>query len=136
MFFDLEMNDREKAVSDYKSHFHRELIRSVTEQLKQLNLTQSDVAEKLECDKSFVSKILSGQGNLTLKTVGEICWAVELIPPAKFEKKSPTQVNPNRSNTAAKQSDVVLNIDFDRSKTRLETSTSFENQSKVEYNVG
>ncbi|HAU29829.1 MAG TPA: hypothetical protein DCW68_06965 [Rhodospirillaceae bacterium] len=39
-------------------------------------MTQSKLAEKLGKDKSFVSRVLKNEENLTLKTIAEFMWAM------------------------------------------------------------
>ena len=43
-------------------------------------LTQRDLAAALDMDKATVSRILSGRGNPTARTIGEMCWALGLEP--------------------------------------------------------
>jgi transcriptional regulator with XRE-family HTH domain len=58
-----------------------ELILEVTEAiaraLKELQVTQSELAERLGKTKGFISQILSGDRNLTLRTLSDVADALE-----------------------------------------------------------
>ncbi len=44
------------------------------------------VADRMGVDESALSRIMNGQGNLSLKTIGEFSWAVGLRPDIVFAK--------------------------------------------------
>ena len=53
----------------------------VSNTLKEKNMTQAELAQKLGSSAQHVSKIIKGQENLTLETISkiEMCLAIELI---------------------------------------------------------
>lgn len=48
------------------------------EAMERAGLTQSDIAVQLGTSRSFVSQVLSGSRNMTLKTMGAFLWACGL----------------------------------------------------------
>ena len=57
---------------------------AVVKAKKRRSLTQSQIADKMGVDKSTLSRIINGQGNLTLKTIGDISWVLGLRPDITF----------------------------------------------------
>lgn len=61
-----------------------EFILAVTEALanalEQSGMTQSKLAEKLGCTRGFVSQVLAGGRNLTLRTISDIALALDVKP--------------------------------------------------------
>jgi len=64
-----------------------DLIMQVLEELSRAletkNISKTWLAQRLGKTKGFVSQILSGGRNLTLRTVADVCWATGYTP--KFE---------------------------------------------------
>lgn len=67
--------------TDARSRKTGRFVRSVQEQLQnaviQSGLRQQQVAEKLGVHKSIIGRRLSGQGNLTLRSIADIAWATD-----------------------------------------------------------
>lgn len=65
-----------------------ELIFNVTEDLviamEDAGLTQSDLARALGKSKSYVTQVLSGARNMTLKTLADLCFAIGVEPQVVF----------------------------------------------------
>lgn len=87
MSFSLKISPKDRATGRFKSRVNRKLLNAVLSAKKERGLTQSQIAELIGVDKSTISKILNGKGNLTLKTIGDISWAVGLVPDIDFKKK-------------------------------------------------
>lgn len=62
-----------------------EIYRQVEAYLRENNLTQSQFAEKLGVTKGYVSQILNGNYNATLKKLIELSLAVEIAPVFDFQ---------------------------------------------------
>lgn len=87
MSYSLKISPKEKATGRFKSRVNRKLLNAALAAKKEHGLTQGQIAASMGVDKSILSRILNGKGNLTLKTIGEISWAVGLVPNIEFEKK-------------------------------------------------
>jgi plasmid maintenance system antidote protein VapI len=79
MSYLLELDAKEEAVANLVSKVGKILQRSLVER----GISQNDLAARLDVHRSHVSKSLSGFNNLTLKTIAEFCWAMDVE--AKFE---------------------------------------------------
>ncbi len=62
-----------------------EIYRQVESYLRENNLTQSQFAEKLGVTKGYISQILNGNYNATLKKLIELSLAVEIAPVIDFQ---------------------------------------------------
>ncbi|WP_157133058.1 helix-turn-helix transcriptional regulator [Roseobacter sp. SK209-2-6] len=89
MSFKFKVSDKERATGRFKGRAHRAIVRAVREAKESRGLTQSDIAESMGVDKSVVSRILNGKGNLTLQTIGEISWVLGLRPDLVFSNAAP-----------------------------------------------
>lgn len=81
----------DKYLTDDKSKklFHQErVILEVTEAICQYmtahNISRSELARRLGKEKSFVSQVLNGERNLTLRTIADITWAIGCDPRVKL----------------------------------------------------
>jgi transcriptional regulator with XRE-family HTH domain len=82
-----------------------ELILDVTEllsgALEERHLTKSDLAEKLGKTKGFVTQVLSGNRNLTLRTIADIADALAFRIRMRREKLPGIQTAPARESRAS-----------------------------------
>ncbi len=99
MSFRLKISAKDQATGRFKSRVNRALIKAVLQAKENRNLTRTQIADKMGVDKSTVSRIMKGQGNLTLKTIGDICWALSLRPDMAFSEIQ--QEGTNRANHPA-----------------------------------
>ncbi len=63
-----------------------ELYRQVVEYMEKSGLNQTQLAEKLGVSKGYVSQILKGEFNYTLKKLIEISLAVGKVPQVEYKK--------------------------------------------------
>ncbi len=61
-----------------------EIFRQVTTYLKENNMTQNQLAEQLGVTKGYVSQIMKGEFNYTLKKLIELSLAVGKVPVINF----------------------------------------------------
>lgn len=86
MFFRLKISEKDRAAGRFMGRVNRALVKAVIEAKRERNLTQSQIAEQMEADKSTISRIINGRGNLTLRTIGDISWVLGLEPNITFSK--------------------------------------------------
>ena len=89
-------NDISKA--EKRAYAREDLIYNVTEDLlvllEEKDISKQDLARKLGKSKSYVSQILSGSRNLTLGTLSDICFAINVEPKINFlEGGEPCELN-------------------------------------------
>ena len=63
-----------------------ELYRQVVEYMEKSGLNQTQLAEKLGVSKDYVSQILKGEFNYTLKKLIEISLAVGKVPQVEYKR--------------------------------------------------
>ena len=63
-----------------------ELYRQVVEYMEKSGLNQTQLAEKLGVSKGYVSQILKGEFNYTLKKLIEISLAVGKVPQVEYKR--------------------------------------------------
>ncbi len=84
----------ELAAEDITLFRQEELILEVTEllsrALQQNDVSKADLARKLGKTKSFVTQCLTGQQNLTLRTVADLFGALDLKPLVGAEPATPS----------------------------------------------
>ena len=56
----------------YHGKYRTELVTRISEILEEKDWNQSDLADELDCSDAYVSKLLSGNANITLKTVSKL----------------------------------------------------------------
>jgi len=85
MSFKLKISSKDRATGRFMSRVHRALAKVVAETKLEKGLTQQQIADAMGVDKSVVSRILNGESNLTLKTIGDITWALGIKPEVTFK---------------------------------------------------
>ncbi len=80
MSFEFELSERERASAKFMSFVHRVLRREVVNAAKVQGITRAEVARRLETDRSSITRALNGTSNLTIRTISDLCWALEIEP--------------------------------------------------------
>lgn len=64
------------------------LIQNVTEDImiamEDLKISKSDLARKIGKSKSYITQILSGSRNMTLTSLSDLCFELDIIPDVKI----------------------------------------------------
>jgi transcriptional regulator with XRE-family HTH domain len=64
------------------------LIQNVTEDImiamEDLKISKSDLAKKIGKSKSYITQILSGSRNMTLTSLSDLCFELDIIPDVKI----------------------------------------------------
>lgn len=84
-----------------------EIFRQVTAYLKDNNLTQTQFAEKLGVSKGYVSQIMKGEFNYTLKKLIELSLAIGKAPVIGF--KPLAENNPAANEVGSSTETPILN---------------------------
>jgi len=74
--FCLGASEKDLAGADHVLETGRALLAAVERAQREGGLTRKELADRLGVDKSVVTRMLTGNANLTLKTLGEIAWAI------------------------------------------------------------
>jgi DNA-binding phage protein len=77
--FKLTLPPKDRAAGRFLAQVHAAFANAAAFQKRHVGLTSAEVARRAECDKA-VSRLLSGAGNPTIRTLGEIAWAMNMRP--------------------------------------------------------
>lgn len=79
-FFDFDDDPQGIEEARFIGEVQRGLLKRFWDQRKRGGITQAAVARATGIDKSTLTKMLSGKGNLTLRKLAAISWALGLRP--------------------------------------------------------
>lgn len=77
---DFGVSQQDLAGADYAHLVQRQLIAAFLRKAKEHGVTKAQLAKTLGVNRSTISRILAGNANLTSRTVGELCWALDVNP--------------------------------------------------------
>jgi len=75
-FFRFDIGERSRTAGRFIGRVRRELLRAVTEE-KQAGLTQQELARRLESRRSNINRQLSGEAEITLRSLADFAWALD-----------------------------------------------------------
>jgi hypothetical protein len=87
-FFRFDIGERSRTAGRFIGRVRRELLRAVTEE-KQAGLTQQELARRLESRRSNINRQLSGEAEITLRSLADFAWALDRE--ITFELRRPDQ---------------------------------------------
>lgn len=64
--------------------YQNEIYRQLTDYMQRNNLTQKDIGDKLGVSSSYISQVLNGNFNFTLKKLIELALMMEKVPAVEF----------------------------------------------------
>lgn len=86
---------KEFSTAEERAYAREDLVYNVTEDilvaLEDLEVSKKDLARKLGKSKSYVTQLLSGTRNMTLGTLSDICFALDLTPKVIVDSESETE---------------------------------------------
>lgn len=85
MSFQLPIDPKSSEAGRFITSVHEELQNAYIESGVQKN----KLAAVLGCDKSRVTRVLTGKENLTLRTLAEFAWALNYKPSFQMRKNNP-----------------------------------------------
>jgi predicted transcriptional regulator len=74
--FQFEIDEQSACAARFISRVRRELVDAFLSEKNERGLTQNEIAERLGVNASMISRQLSGETNLTLRSVAELAWAM------------------------------------------------------------
>ena len=86
--------------------YQNEIFREVHGYMQEKGVTQKELAKKLGVSDAYVSQILNGKFNFTLKKLIELGLAIGKIPKIKFVPQIPVSGKPKKINKAAKKNNT------------------------------
>jgi len=75
-FFRFDIDARSRMAGRLLGRIRRELLKAVTEE-KRAGLTQQQLARRLESDRLNINRQLSGEAEMTLRSLADLAWALD-----------------------------------------------------------
>lgn len=83
-----DIGEKARSVSRFLGSIHRELQRALEEEKASRKLTQQQIATDLGVNRSVINRQILGGGNLTLRRVAELAWALGREPVFELRKRA------------------------------------------------
>lgn len=88
MSYELKIDPKKRAGSRFIGKVRKTLISAAIDEKDASGINQQQLATALGVNRSVISRMLKGEGNLTLRTIGEIAWALGWEPDFTLKRKS------------------------------------------------
>ena len=75
-FFRFDIGERARTSGRLIGRVRRELLKAITEE-KRDGLTQQELARRLETRRSDINRQLSGEAEITLRSLADLAWALD-----------------------------------------------------------
>ena len=85
--FHFDIGGRARNAGRFIGRVRGELLRALSERKSEGGLSQEALARKLDTERSLINRQLSGESNLTLRSLADLAWAMDLE--ISFELKKP-----------------------------------------------
>lgn len=90
MSYELKISPKDRAASRLVHSIHKQLVLAALE----TGTGQQEIAEKLGVNRSVVNRLLRGTANLTIRTLGEVAWALGLEVVVTLRRRRISEANP------------------------------------------
>jgi plasmid maintenance system antidote protein VapI len=88
MSYELKIDPKKRAGSRFIGKVRKALISAAVDEKTASGINQQQLATALGVNRSVITRMLKGEGNLTLRSVGEIAWALGWEPNFTLQRKS------------------------------------------------
>lgn len=88
MSYELKIDPKKRAGSRFIGKVRKALISAAVDEKAASGINQQQLADALGVNRSVITRMLKGEGNLTLRSVGEIAWALGWDPDFTLRRKS------------------------------------------------
>ncbi|MFV0800591.1 helix-turn-helix domain-containing protein [Brucella anthropi] len=85
--YKLKISDKDRVSGRFMSDVRKALLKAAIDEKESNRITQQEIADKLGVNRSVINRWLRGDGNLTLRSIGEIAWALGYKPKFSLDKK-------------------------------------------------
>jgi transcriptional regulator with XRE-family HTH domain len=97
--FHFDIGGRARHAGRFIGRVRGELLRALSERKSERDFSQETLARKLDAERSLINRQLSGESSLTLRSLADLAWAMDLE--ISFELKKPAindgQNQPNQN---------------------------------------
>ena len=85
--FQFDIGSRARNAGRFIGRVRNELLKALSEAKQNGKLSQQALAKKLDVHRSLINRQLSGESNLTLRSLADLAWAMEME--ISFELRKP-----------------------------------------------
>jgi transcriptional regulator with XRE-family HTH domain len=85
--FHFDIGSRARHAGRFIGRVRGELLRALLERKTETGLSQQTLARKLDADRAQINRQLSGEANLSLRSLADLAWAMDME--ISFELKKP-----------------------------------------------
>jgi transcriptional regulator with XRE-family HTH domain len=85
--FNFDIGGRARLAGRFIGRVRHELLRVLSEKKAENGISQQALAQKLNVHRSLINRQLSGEANLTLRSLADLAWALDME--ISFELKNP-----------------------------------------------
>ena len=86
-YFHFDIGERARHAGRFIGRVRGELLRALSERKSEAGFSQQGLARKLDTERALINRQLSGEANLTLRSLADLAWAMDLE--ISFELKKP-----------------------------------------------
>jgi len=124
----LKQEDLIKTSEFWLETIQNQIFREVKNYMETQNLNQTQLAQKLGVSKGYISQILKGNFNFTLKKLIDLALSINILPDLQFTNADKYLETKNKTISEFENIDLI-NPNFD--KIRAEKMETFNNESMV-----
>lgn len=88
MSYELKIDPKKRAASRFIGKVRKALIMAALDEKAATGVNQQKLAAALGVNRSVINRMLKGESNLTLRSVGELAWALGYEPEITMKRKS------------------------------------------------
>jgi transcriptional regulator with XRE-family HTH domain len=86
--FQFDIGGRARNAGRFIGRVRDELLKALSERKKDARLSQQELAKKLDVHRSVINRQLTGEANLTLRSLADLAWAMGME--ISFELRKPS----------------------------------------------
>jgi transcriptional regulator with XRE-family HTH domain len=86
-YFHFDIGERARHAGRFIGRVRGELLRALSERKSEIGFSQQGLAQKLDTERALINRQLSGETNLTLRSLADLAWAMDME--ISFELKRP-----------------------------------------------
>ena len=85
--FHFDIGERARHAGRFIGRVRGELLRALSERKSEIGISQQGLARKLDTERALINRQLSGEANLTLRSLADLAWAMDLEISFELKKR-------------------------------------------------
>ena len=77
-YFHFDIGERARHAGRFIGRVRGELLRALSERKSEIGFSQQGLAQKLDTERALINRQLSGEANLTLRSLADLAWAMDM----------------------------------------------------------